>query len=129
MLWRKNVAFFFVRPSRNTFGFVNSSSLITLSFFDEAHRGALKLCGEKSGRDIDKASAAGITPLFFSGGAASGAVSFKEAKDIIVLKKIYSQDLDPKLFLDVESIEECYHGKDYHRLYIGEIVGYFCKGN
>jgi len=120
VLWRKDVAFMFVRPSRHTFGFVNSASIFTLSFFEETYRAALKLCGEKSGRDIDKASAAGLTPVFFQ----NGAVSFKEARDIIICKKIYAQDIDPSLFLDAEAIEECYHGKDYHRLFIGEIVGY-----
>jgi len=124
VLWQKNVAFVFVRPSRHTFGFINKESLFTLSFFDEIHRAALNLCGSKSGRDTDKAAAAGLTPVFFSGGPAEGAVSFKEARDIIICKKIYAQDIDPALFLDVQSIEECYHGKDYHRLFIGEIVGY-----
>ena len=127
VLWRKDVAFVFVRPSRHTFGFINSASVFSISFFDETHRDALNLCGGKSGRDIDKASAAGLTPVFFGGGPVNGAVSFKEASDIIICKKIYAQDIDPALFLDVQSIEECYHGKDYHRLFIGEIVGYFAK--
>ena len=123
-MWRKNVAFMFVRPSRHTFGFVNSASLFTLSFFDENHRAALNICGEKSGREIDKAAAAGLTPVFFKGGPVDGAVSFREARDIIICKKIYTHDFDPGLFLDEKSIEECYHGKDYHRMFIGEIVGY-----
>ena len=120
VLWKKNVAFIFIRPSRYTFGFANNAHLFTLSFFNEVHRPALSLCGEKSGRDIDKALAAGLTPIVFEG---SG-VSFKEAKDIIICKKIYTQDFDPDLFLDRDSIEQNYHGKDYHRIFIGEIVGY-----
>ena len=124
VLWRKSVAFMFIRPSRHTFGFANNAGIFTLSFFDEIHRNALNLCGEKSGRDTDKADEAGLTPVFFRGGPANGAVSFKEATDIIFCKKIYTQDIDPKLFLDPASIEECYHGKDYHRMYIGEIIGY-----
>jgi len=124
VLWRKDVAFMFVRPSRYSFGFVNSSSLFTLSFFDETHRAALEFCGANSGRDKDKASSAGLTPVFFRNGPVHGAVSFKEARDIIICKKIYAQDIDPALFLDADSIEECYHGKDYHRMFIGEIVGY-----
>jgi len=127
VLWKKDVVFAFVRPSRHTFGFINSAPIFTLSFFDETYRAALNLCGEKSGRDIDKAGAAGITPVFFQGGSVNGAVSFREARDIIICKKIYAQDIDPALFLDKESIEKNYHGKDYHRLFIGEIVGYFTK--
>lgn len=123
VLWRKDVAFMFVRPSRYSSGFVNSASLFTLSFFDETHRDVLNICGENSGREIDKAEAAGLTPVFFSEGPVDGAVSFKEARDIIICKKIYAHDFDPELFLD-ESIEAIYHGRDYHRMFIGEIVGY-----
>ena len=123
VLWNKDVAFVFVRPSRYTFGFLNDSEIFTLSFFDEAHRSALDLAGEKSGRDMDKASAAGLNPVHFESGPIKGAVSFKEARDIIFCKKLYAQDLDPLLFLD-ESIAKNYNGCDYHRLYIGEILGY-----
>ena len=126
-LWARPVAFIFVRPSRYTYGFVNSANLFTLSFFDEKYRSALNLCGEKSGRDMDKASAAGLTPVFFPKDPIAGAVAFKEAKDIIVCKKIYTHDIDPGMFLDRESIEKNYNGKNYHRMYIGEILGYFAK--
>ena len=125
VLWGKDVAFMFVLPSRHTYGFVNSASLFTLSFFDETYRGALDLCGEKSGRDIDKAAASGLTPVLFRGGSVDGAVTFREAKDVFVCKKLYTHDFDPALFLDRKSIEENYHGTDYHRMYIGEIAGYF----
>ena len=132
VLWSRDVAFMFIRPSRHTYGFVNSAPIFTLSFFDEAHRKALSLCGEKSGRDIDKAAEAGLTPVYFDGiggavssnAVSSNAISFKEASDIIICKKIYSHDFDPSLFLDPPSIEKSYHGKDYHRLYIGEIINY-----
>ena len=122
-LWKKDVAFIFIRPSRRTFDFANNANLITLSFFDESYRDALTLCGEKSGRDIDKAAATGLNPVFFREGPLAGAVSFKEARDIIICKKIYAHDLDPALFLD-PSIEKNYNGSNYHRMFIGEIIGY-----
>ena len=121
-LWSKDVAFIFIRPTRHTFGFANNANHFTLSFFDESYRAALNLCGEKSGRDIDKAAAAGLTPVYFPGDPA-GAVSFKEARDIIICKKIYAHDLDPAFFLD-SSIEKNYSENDYHRMFVGEIVGY-----
>lgn len=124
ILWQKEVAFVFIRPSRRTFSLVNDARVFTLSFFDETYRDALNLCGSKSGRDIDKAEAAGLSPVFFRGGAADGAVSFREATDIIVCKKLYTHDFDPAQFLDPESIEKNYNGKDYHRMYIGEIAAY-----
>ena len=125
VLWHKNVAFIFIRPSRHTFGFANSAKVFTISFFDENCRSALELCGKKSGRDIDKAAAAGLTPVFFhDANEAVSFVSFKEARDVLFCKKLYAQDLDPALFLDREAIEKSYNGSDYHRIYVGEIIGY-----
>jgi flavin reductase (DIM6/NTAB) family NADH-FMN oxidoreductase RutF len=122
VLWGRNVAFMFIRPSRHTYHFANSSALFTLSFFDESYRKALELCGEKSGRDIDKASEAGLTPIVFGSGLAAGAVGFKEAKEIIVCRKLYTHDFEPSKFLDPASIEKSYNGSDYHRMFIGEIL-------
>ena len=124
VLWAKNVAMMVVRPSRYTFGFVERAELFSLSFFDESYRSALNICGEKSGRDIDKASAAGLTPVFFQGSPINGALSFKEARETIICKKLYAHDLDPTLFLAPESIEKHYNGGNYHCMYIGEILGY-----
>ena len=123
VLWKKDVAFMFIRPSRHTFGFANKAEILTLSFFGESCREALNICGEKSGRDTNKALASGLTPVYFTDGPIAGAVSFKEARDIIICKKIYTQNLDPTLFLDT-GIEKNYNGSDYHRMYIGEIIGY-----
>ena len=128
ILWQKDVAFIFIRPSRHTFSFADSKDIFTISFFDESYRSALGICGEKSGRDTDKASAAGLTPVCFEDWPVKGAVSFKEASDIIICKKIYTQDIDPALFLD-ESIEKHYGGKDYHRMFVGEIIGYKTKSS
>jgi flavin reductase (DIM6/NTAB) family NADH-FMN oxidoreductase RutF len=116
----------FIRPSRRTFEFANAASLFTLSFFDEDKRGALNFCGKESGRDHDKAAEAGLSPLAFgddiAGGKAAGAISFREARDIIVCRKLYTHDFDPAAFLDKASIEKSYNGKDYHRMFIGEIL-------
>ena len=118
VLWGRDVAFIFIRPCRLTFDFVNAASLFSLSFFDESHREALNLCGEKSGRDIDKASIAGLTPIIFE----NGAVGFKEAKETMICRKLYTHDFDPSRFLDAPAIEINYPQKDYHRMYVGEII-------
>jgi flavin reductase (DIM6/NTAB) family NADH-FMN oxidoreductase RutF len=117
VLWKKDVAFCFVRPTRHTFGFMEAAGLYTLSFFPEAMRTALDLCGSKSGRDIDKDKAAGLTPFEVE----AGAVSYEQARLVLVCRKLYRQDIAPALFVD-PGLEEHYPKKDYHRLYIGEIV-------
>jgi flavin reductase (DIM6/NTAB) family NADH-FMN oxidoreductase RutF len=126
VLWGRNVAFMFIRPSRRTFSFANDNGLFTLSFFEESYREALNFIGSKSGRDYDKAAETGLNPLVFdhsiAGGKAEGAIGFKEAKETIVCRKLYTHDFDPQKFLDAPSIEKSYNGRDYHRMYIGEII-------
>ena len=125
VLWGRNVATIYVRPVRRTFELLNTNELFTLSFFDEQHRPALIFCGSKSGRDYDKAAETGLTPVVFDGGVAggrvAGAVAFREASEIIICRKLYTHDFDPARFLD-PAIEQHYPQKDYHRLFVGEVL-------
>jgi flavin reductase (DIM6/NTAB) family NADH-FMN oxidoreductase RutF len=120
-LWGMDVATVYVRFTRYTFEFMNANALFTLSFFDSSFRKALEICGERSGRDTDKAALAGLTPVVFDSGSVRGAVGFKEAREIMVCRKLYAHDFDPAKFLD-PAIEQNYPNKDYHRLFIGETL-------
>ncbi len=115
ILWNKPVSFCFIRPTRHTRQFMDRHDVYTLSFFGESHRSILQYCGAHSGRDVDKAKEAGLTPV---GG--EGMTWFAEARLVLQCRKLYSQDLDPGRFLD-PGIGGHYLGKDYHRQYIGEI--------
>ncbi|GHS88413.1 flavin reductase [Campylobacterota bacterium] len=122
-LWERKVAFVFVRPTRYTFEFIEKYDRFTMSFFDKAIKTKVhKICGSKSGRDIDKAKEAGITPIYFG----EDIVSFDESREIVVCKKIYFDDFKPSNFLD-ENIDDMYPLKDYHRIYIGEIERFYKK--
>jgi flavin reductase (DIM6/NTAB) family NADH-FMN oxidoreductase RutF len=121
VLWSRDAAFVFVRPSRYTFDFINAAPLFTLSFFDKSRHKALEFCGAHSGRDTDKAAGAALTPVVF-GGAAAGAVAFKEASEVIVCRKLYAHDFDPAAFLEAAIDRDCYPRKDYHRMFIGEVA-------
>jgi flavin reductase (DIM6/NTAB) family NADH-FMN oxidoreductase RutF len=122
VLWERKVATCYIRPTRHTFGFVEQSPQFTLSFFDETHRKALTYCGTHSGRDTDKVKGAGLTPV-----KEGGFVYFSEARLVLACRKIYSQDIGPERFLDPR-IEGMYPQKDYHRMYIGEIVKCLVQG-
>lgn len=117
VLWGLPVATSYIRPQRYTYEFMEKSTYYTLSFYGEDMREMLNLCGTKSGRDIDKAKEAGLTPAF----ASCGAPYFAEAELVIVCKKLYYNDIDPKNFLD-SRIAGNYYPDDYHRMYIGEVV-------
>lgn len=117
VLWHKNICFCVIRPHRYTYGFMEKAKYFSLSFFDKKYKSILEFCGSKSGRDVDKTKETGLTPAKDR----TGAVYFKEARLVIICKKIYFQQIDPKNFLDPK-IEENYPKKDYHRMYVGEIV-------
>lgn len=119
VLWGKNVAFCVVRPVRYTYEFMEKAENFTLSFFPEDYRKALTICGTKSGRDIDKAAETNLTPIPAD---TPNTTTFAEARLIIECKKLYFQDIDPKNFLDPSIDSSCYPEKDYHRMYVGEIL-------
>lgn len=116
-LWNKDVCFCFIRPQRYTYEFVEKEDYFTLSFFSDEYRGTLTYCGRNSGRDVDKAKETGLTPV-----KADASVSFKEAEIVLICKKLAYQDISPEGFIDKSIDAACYPAKDYHRMYIGEIV-------
>lgn len=118
VLWGKNIAMCVIRPQRYTMEFMEQGDYYTLAFFGEEQRGNLAFCGKESGRQVDKVEHCGFTLAE----AECGAPYFEEAKLVLVCKKLYWQDLDPSHFTDQELDEKWYPGKDYHRMFIGEIV-------
>ena len=117
VLWGKYVATCYVRPQRYTRKFMEKGGFFTLSAYPEKMRDIHNVCGGMSGRDIDKAKEAGLTPV----STPEGAVYFAEAELVFVCKKIYYEDLDPSNFLD-KSILDNYPDHDFHRMYVGEIL-------
>lgn len=119
-LWNRPVVFVFVRHERYTYGFTEREEGFTLSFFDPKFRKELSLLGTKSGRDSDKISEAGLTPI----PASNGSVTFSQARLILECKKLYVSDLEEAKFLDRSILGKFYdaaHG-GLHRVYIAEIT-------
>lgn len=117
VIWGTPSATCYIRPQRYTREFLDREEYFTLSFFGENYREQLTLCGRKSGRDMDKIKACGFTVQ----SAMGGAPYFEEAKLVLVCRKRFVQPLDPeRMPEDVK--ERWYPEKDYHILYIGEIV-------
>jgi flavin reductase (DIM6/NTAB) family NADH-FMN oxidoreductase RutF len=123
VLWNKQVCFCFIRPGRHTYSFIERAKTFTLSFFDEKYREDLNFCGTQSGRNVDKVKETGLTPVC----KGKDTVYFKEARLVLVCKKIYFSQIDPAHFLDA-GIAKNYPQKDYHRMYVGEIVSCLRKG-
>ncbi len=121
-LWNKDVCFIFIRPQRYTLEFTEREEYFTLSFFDDEYKKALTFCGRNSGRDCDKAKETGLTPVEID-----GSMSFEESETVIVCKKLFYQDINPEGFVDKAIDGVCYPEKDYHRMYVGEVVACYKK--
>ena len=64
VLWNRPVVFAFIRPERYTREFIDAKNEFTITFLGPEHRKAHSICGSKSGREIDKVAATGLTPFF-----------------------------------------------------------------
>lgn len=118
VLWNKPAATCYIRPQRYTKEFIDRESCFTLAFFPEEFRKKLAFCGAKSGRDVDKVKECGFTVA----ASECGAPYFEEAELVLVCRKAYHQAMDPAGILDRADDEKHYPQKDYHHIYVGEIV-------
>lgn len=117
VLWGTPAATCYIRPQRYTKQFLDREEYFTLSFFEEAYRPQLALCGKESGRDVDKVKECGFTVR----AAECGAPYFDEAELVLVCRKRYVQPMDPDAIpADIKA--RWYQDKDYHITYVGEIV-------
>ena len=117
VLWGAPMATCYIRPQRYTKEFIDKEELFSVSFLKDGHRDALKLCGSVSGRDHDKIKEAGLTPVFID-----GVPAFEEADTILICRKMYRTSMNPADFIDKDADNKFYPEKDYHDMYIAEIV-------
>ena len=114
VLWNENIATVYIRPQRYTYSLVEKCDRFALCFFDEDYKKALRLCGSKSGRDLDKLKECGLTSEIIDGVSV-----ISEAKTAMICKKLYADDLKEDKFIDREHLSH-YNG-DFHRFYIVKI--------
>ena len=115
ILWGKPVAFLFVRPQRFTDSLIAVSERMSISFFDEEYRAALRLCGTVSGAQGDKFAKAGLTPC-----KERGVPVIAEARCTLICRKLYADALHPEGFCESALLDN-YRAGDYHRVYVMEI--------
>lgn len=114
-LWKRDMVTVYIRPQRYTKEFLDAKTHFTLSFYPEELKDIHKICGVKSGRDVDKVKECNLTPNF-----SENAPYFEEAKLVIVCKKVARSRFELENFIDPTIDSENYHG-DYHYVYYGEI--------
>lgn len=122
-MWGDDSVAVVVRPSRYTMELINNSDYFTLTFYGE-DKSVHKICGSKSGRDIDKTKATGLTPI-----ANDDYVYFDEARLVLVVKKKYVQPMSKDFLTDKAVDEKWYKDGDWHNLIIGSIERIYVKEN
>jgi len=122
-LWEKPVSTIFVRPQRYTHEFTEREDYYTLSFFDDSHKDILRHLGSVSGRNTDKINTSGLQSFKTE----HNSVAFEEAWLIIECKKLYSSKIAEDHFQSLTLSNTIYPKKDFHTMYIGEIVNIWRK--
>lgn len=121
IMWGKPIFMVLVRESRATFGLIEASNEFTVSVpFNNQLNGAIKICGTKSLREIDKFKYCNLTPV---PSRKIDTPIIGEAKLHYECKVLYKHKLDKKK-IPTEINERHYDKKDssYHTIYYGEIV-------
>ena len=123
--WGKPIFTAFVRGSRYTSTFLDRNKEFTVNIpYAEVDKEILRICGTKSGRDMDKIRELGLTledPEVIS------VPGIKELALTLECKVLYEQQQEPAFMLD-DSIRSHYPADsqdihaDYHTAYYGEIV-------
>ncbi len=117
-LWGMPVCTVYVRPERYTYAFMERCERYTVSAFSREWREKLEICGRKSGRDVDKVKACGLTCAYTE----AGAPYFEEAELVIACRKLYAQDLSAEHLTEKDSVLPYYGAKGgWHRMYIGAV--------
>lgn len=114
VLWGRDVMYVFIRKSRYTHDFMESSNGFTCTFFPPAFNDKLMYLGSHSGRDENKEEKMGMVAEALE----KGRVTFQGANLVFSCSKLYCTDILPPFITDVG---KWYGDKDYHTLYVGGI--------
>jgi flavin reductase (DIM6/NTAB) family NADH-FMN oxidoreductase RutF len=117
-VWSSPMWIVLVRPSRYTYQCLEHSRCFTVCVPGEELDNACQVCGEKSGRDMDKLAACGLTS---SKAAAVNAPDIHQCRIIYECQVVHHNDVVPA-HLAGEIQTGMYKNGDYHRLYYGRIL-------
>jgi flavin reductase (DIM6/NTAB) family NADH-FMN oxidoreductase RutF len=122
VFWGKPAITAPVRLSRYTRELIEKSGVFTISIPREGELAReLAFCGSKSGRDMDKFAACGITA---KPGRTLPAPVVGEAWMHIECRVLFRSDMNGLNF-EPDTGHQLYPDKNYHTLYIGEVVDFY----
>ncbi|MCP3965633.1 MAG: flavin reductase family protein [Lentisphaerae bacterium] len=118
-MWFKPVVMVGVRPQRHTLKLIEKYDSFTLNALSEDQKDILSFCGAHSGSEVNKVVECGLTPIKSEAVDCAG---FDEAELIIECRKLYYDQLKGKNFLDKGIIPQCYPNRDFHLLFVAEVL-------
>ncbi len=121
IVWSKPILTAYVRPSRFTYGLVDSAGDFTVNVPSPGMAETVEFCGTKSGRDHDKFEERSLTA------EASRKVTSPVIRECLLhyeCKVVHENDVDPPaLAQDIK--DSAYPQGDFHRIYFGEILAVY----
>ena len=122
--WAKPIFVVLVRQSRHTKAMLDKNPEFTINVpLGAVDKNILGVCGTKSGRDMDKIAALGLT---LEEGETVSVPAIKELPLTLECKVIYKQDQDPKAISPEDDARFYAKGtaneNDYHTAYYGQIT-------
>ena len=122
-IWGKPIFMVMVRPSRYSFNNIESQEDFTVSIPLTDMSNALKICGSKSGRDINKFEAASLELM---PGQKVKTKAIKNCGLHFECKIMCKQAMDTT-HLNPEILNHKYASGDLHTLYYGEILSCYIE--
>ena len=120
--WGKPIFIAYVRESRYTKQLLDKNPEFTINVpMDACDPEILKICGTRSGRDMDKVAALGLE---LEPGETVSVPGIRQLPLTLECKVIYQQDQDPAA-VNEENTQRYYTGGnagDYHTAYYGQIT-------
>jgi len=123
--WNMLTFIAYVRGCRHTKPMLDRASEFTVNIpLGEIDRNILKVCGTKSGRDMDKIKALGLT---LEAPETIGTPGIRELPLTLECKVVYRQQQTPQQVLDDHIFTHYQHPspdveQDYHTIYYGQIL-------
>ncbi|MDD3244481.1 MAG: flavin reductase family protein [Eubacteriales bacterium] len=116
--WNEDTLTVLVRQTRFTKPLIDASGVFTVSVpLDQDLKAALSLCGTKSGRDMDKFAAAGLT---LHPGQSVDCPIIEQCALHFECQVVLTQEMEPGRL--AQDHERYYADHDYHTMYTGKIT-------
>lgn len=117
-VWGRPIFQVLVRPSRYSFSLLEQTGEFTVCIPTHEHKRACGICGSKSGRDVDKIEACGLT---LAPSAHLRVPYIAECSAHYECRVVHVNDV-VNAMLTPEILAERYPKGDLHRIYYGEVL-------